>query len=114
MANVIDFRNMRPPTLPLIMNDEAGTAIDVTPPTVDLVEELKTNLPHLQELLTGEDPEIRTGLYDLAARLISCNRNLRRVTGEQLRMVYRLSEEDLVVFFSAYTDFISGIEHAKN
>ena len=112
--NTLQFNRYRPPILPVELMDEQRTVLHITPPTVDLQEELRAKISGLNALLTGTDDEKRQGLYDLAARLMSCNRNMRQITPEQLRIAYGLDEEDLVVFFEAYADFLKGIENAKN
>lgn len=114
MANALVFNRHRPPVLPVELMDDQQTVINVTPPTVDLQEELRARLVDLNALLNGDDDEKREALFDLAARLMSCNRNMRKITPEQLRKTYRVDEEDLVVFFNAYAEFLTGIEHAKN
>lgn len=114
MANTLNFNRHRPPILPVELMDEQRTVLHVTPPTVDLQEELRARLADLTALLTGENAEMREALYDLAARLMSCNRNMRQITPEQLRTTYGLDEEDLVVFYNAYADFLTDLERAKN
>mgnify|MGYP003307081431 CR=1 FL=1 len=110
----LNFNRYRPPILPVEMPDEAGTVLHVTPPTVDLQEELRARATDLYALLNGEDDEKREALWDLAARLMSCNRNMRRITVEQLRATFKLDEEDLAVFFEKYVNFLNRIENAKN
>lgn len=112
--NTLNFNRYRPPILPVEMLDDERTVINVVPPTVDLQEELRASTADLYALLNGDDESKRIGLWDLAARLMSCNRNMRKVTPEQLRNTFRLDEEDLVVFYEAYADFLKGIEKAKN
>ena len=114
MANTLQFERYRPPILPVELMDKQRTILNVTPPTVDLQEELRAKVGDLNDLLNGTDDEKRLGLWDLAARLMSCNRNMRQITPEQLCTAYGLDEEDLVVFFEAYADFLKGIENAKN
>lgn len=110
----LNFNQYRPPILPVEMMDDAKTVIHVVAPTVDLQEELRANVGDLNALFTGDDDEKRAGLFDLAARLMSCNRNMRKITPEQLRTTFRLDEEDLVVFYHEYVNFLTGIENAKN
>lgn len=114
MANTLNFNKYRPPVLPVELTDETTILLRVTPPTVELQEELRGRQTDLQALLSGGDDEIRETLYDLAARLMSCNRNLRTITAEMLRVNYGLDEEDLIVFFQAYADFLKELENAKN
>ena len=112
--NTLNFNKYRPPILPVEMLDDEHTVIHVVPPTVDLQEELRASTADLYSLLNGDDENKREGLFDLAARLMSCNRNMRKITPEQLRTTFRLDEEDLVVFYEAYVGFLTGIENAKN
>ena len=114
MAKTLDFNVIAPPTLPLIMRDDRRTEIIVTTPTEGLVEELQATLPELQSVLSGGDRESVELCYDLAARLINCNRSFITVTAEELRKKYGLDLEGLVVFYSAYADFIQEINSAKN
>lgn len=114
MAEVLRFDRHRPPLLPVELMDDAHTIINLIPPTVELQEELRANLGRLSALLSREDSGMVDTLYDLAARLMSCNRNLLRVTGHDLRTTYKMDAADLVVFFYAYADFIREIENAKN
>lgn len=114
MAELLKFDRHRPPILPVEMMDDARTVINVVLPTVELQEELRARRSEFDELLSDDATETRAALFDLAARLMSCNRNMRKITPEDLRKVYNLDEEDLVVFFYAYADFVKGIENAKN
>jgi hypothetical protein len=111
MSNTVDFNRYRPPILRVPLT---GIMLHVTPPTFDLQEELRARLPELNALLTGGEDEQRAGMYDLAARLMSCNRNMRKITAVELQEEHGLDEEYLVVFFNAYADFVKGIENLKN
>jgi hypothetical protein len=96
------------------MPDEDSTVLHIVPPTVDLQEELRASKDDLTALLDGGDEDKRAALYDLAARLMSCNRNMVKITPEALRKTYRIDCEDLVEFFQGYVNFVKGIENAKN
>lgn len=114
MAKTLDFNVLVPPTLPLVMRDDRRTEIVVTLPTEGLVEELQNLGPHMTEMLQENESEAIPAIYDLAARLISCNRAGLQVTAEDLRDKYRLNLEALVVFYNVYLDFIGEINKAKN
>lgn len=114
MAKVLDFNTVERPVLELIMQDEARTHILVSTPTEGLVEELAALAPQLENLQQAEDEEAIATIYDLAARLINCNRNFVKVTPEDLRGKFRMNFESLVIFFGAYIDFINDIKKAKN
>lgn len=114
MAKTLDFNKVNRPVLQLIMQDEARTEINVSTPTESLVEELKEMLPELERVLAPGDKDSTLAAYDLAARLINCNRSLVRVTGEELLTKYHMDLESLLIFYGAYTDFITEIQEAKN
>lgn len=114
MAKTLDFNTFNRPVLELVMRDDERTTIKVCTPNEGLIEELQAMLPELEPVLkTGDKASIAT-IYDLAAKLINCNRSFIKVTGDDLRNKYRLDLEALIMFFSAYMDFISEITNAKN
>ena len=114
-----DFNALNRPTLPLCMCDEAKTVITVTTPSEVLVEELEATLPELKTIVAGKDDAAVTLCYDLAARLISCNREDLQVSVDDLRAKYWPEDKYanmlyLVAFFNAYLDYIAEINNAKN
>lgn len=115
----LDFNSINRPVLELTMADEGATNIAVTTPYEALVEELETTLPELKNILSGADEATTDCCYDLAAKLISCNKQELEVTAEELKTKYWPKNKTenllyLVTFFSAYQDFINEINHAKN
>lgn len=112
--STVDFNRYRPPILTVPLLDADKTVLHVTLPTVDLQEELRANAGTFNSLLDGGSKEHRAVLFDLAARLMSCNRNWLEIRPEELRTKYNLDEEDLVVFFDQYVDFVRRTENAKN
>lgn len=114
MAKTLDFNSIKRPTLPLIMKDDDRTHIDVTVPTEGLVSELIATAPELEAVVKNGDSASIRAVYDLAARLISCNRGEIPVTADDLIEKYNLDLEAIIVFYGAYTDFINEIANAKN
>ena len=112
--SIVNFNRYRPPILEVPLLDADETILQVTPPTVDLQEELRATAPTFNALLEGGNEEHRAAVWDLCARLMSCNRNWLKITPEDLRKKYKLVEEDLVVFLEGYVAFLNGIENAKN
>lgn len=112
--STVDFNRHRPPFLEVPLFDKDETVLHVTPPTVDLQEELRASAGDFRALLAGGDDQKRAALWDLAARLMSANRNMTKITPELLRKKYKLVEDDLVVFFQDYAAFVNRIENAKN
>ena len=113
MAKTLDFNALVPPTLPLVMCDSARTRIDVTMPTEGLVEELEKVAPAMHAGLESDETGIPV-VYDLAARLISCNKQGLAVSADDLRDKYKLNLEALIVFYNVYLDFINEAASAKN
>lgn len=115
MTKVLDLNNVEQhPTLELTMQDKDRTTLLVTIPSEGLINELEAMGPELSSIMTKGDKAGTDQAFDLAARLISCNRNGKKITATQLRKVYNMSFESLIVFMSAYLDFIEEITKAKN
>ena len=106
MSEILIFDRYRPPIFPIQLLDKARTVIHVVPPTVELQEELQSRQTELHSLLDGGDEEQRTAMWDLAARLMSCNRNRRIFTADALSGKYGLDEFDLGIFYEKYTEFL--------
>ena len=83
-------------------------------PTEGLIEELDETLPELEYVLACGDKSMIRAVYELAAKLINCNRSFITVTPEELRDKYHFDLDALIIFFDAYTDFIEELNHAKN
>lgn len=114
MARVLDLNTTERPTLELTLQDKERTTVLVSTPTEALVQELNQLAPEMTKVLQSGSAESMAAMYDLAAKLISCNRNGIQITAEELRSKYRMGLESALIFFSAYMDFIEEITKAKN
>lgn len=114
MAKVLDLNNLNSPTLELTLQDEQRTTVRLTVPTEDIVQELTMLSPEALDNVKRGDRNSVEFVYDLAARLISCNRDFLKVTADELRGKYRMDMYSAVVFFNAYMDFINELTNAKN
>ena len=115
----LDFRTLTMPTLELDMVDEDNTHITVTTPTEELVEELEAMRSNVSTLFAADNPDSTDACYDLAARVMSCNRQGISVTADDLKNKYwpkdkRHNQLHLLAFFKAYLDFIEEIQNEKN
>lgn len=115
----LDFRTFNRPVLELTMVDAAETTINVTSPTQGLIAELEAMLPELEGIYAAGDKVAIDAIYDLAARLISCNKEGLQVTAADLRGKYWPAEPVAnmlyaVGFYSAYMDFVQEINAGKN
>ena len=115
----LDFNKINRPVLELTMMDEAQTVLHVTSPSEGLVEDLEAMLPELEQVFAPGNEGTVDASYDLAAKLMSCNKQGVTVTPDDLRTKYwpkdRLTNmENLVFFIGAYMDFLEEIKNAKN
>lgn len=108
----LDFSGQKLPVLPVKLR--GGVEIKVLPPTVALMAALQDELPTLEAVLGGGDAEAVAEMYDLCARLLSCNRQGMEFSGPDLMHKYDLSAEDLYEFFTAYTIFLEQLQSQKN
>lgn len=114
MPKTLDFNINRRPTITVKMKDEDQTIFHLTTPTVELVNRIREGLPDLQAVLQTGDAETSRAIYALAADLINCNMDAITVTGEDLAQRYEMNLEDMMVFFSAYLDFLDEVHKLKN
>lgn len=114
MAKGLNFRSFSQPTLPIIMNDADETLFTVITPSVELVERLEANKDNIAATFEKGDESTLDQVWGLAASLISCNRECRQVTVEELKGRYGMRYQMLLAFYMAYSEFINEIENAKN
>ena len=110
----LDFNAINEPVLELTMQDEDKTVIEVVAPSEGLIEELMNMGPELDEIARSGDARSIKAIYDLAARLINCNRSFVTVTAEELRDKYKMKLYSMIIFYNSYFDFVSEINSAKN
>ena len=111
---VLDLNGVNRSTLELTLQDDERTLVHVSMPTEGLMQELQSTAPEMMDVVRSGSKDGIREIYDLAARLISCNRDFLKITGEDLRTKYRMDLESAVIFFSAYLDFINEIIREKN
>lgn len=114
MARSLNFRQFAQPTLPITMNDAEETLFTLTAPSVELVERLQANQDVLIATFQKGNRESLDEIWKLAADLISCNREGRQVTADELKSRYGMSYKMLFAFLTAYGEFIAEIDEAKN
>lgn len=114
MAKGLNFRNFSQPMLPINMNDAEETLFTLVSPTVEMVERLEANKDSIISVIEKGDRESFNELWKLAADLISCNRENRKVTVEELKGKYGMNYVMLLAFFTVYNEFIGEIENEKN
>lgn len=115
MAKRLDFNSIQRPTLELTMPDEAKTKLKLVCPNEALIEKLEAVGPEMVEIMEKNDLNSIRAVFDLAAKLMSCNDEGKQITADDIRDKYKLGLDAMVIFFSAYNDFIDEeIKNAKN
>lgn len=114
MAKGLNFRNFEQPSFPLYMNDAEETLFTVTSPTVALVERIEANQDEIVDTLRKGDRESLDEMWQLAADLISCNREHRPVTVAELKGRYGMTYPMFVAFWLYYMEFLNEIKQEKN
>ena len=114
MSKTFDFNSVKKHYLTVKLADEKNTTLLVgTPPKaiMDKITQLQADFNDM----TDEDKtngEIMDDLYDVCARIMSCNKAGVKISAEYLGNL--LDFEDIFLFFNAYVGFIEEISTAKN
>lgn len=109
----LNLNTVQRPTLKLTLMDEEQTVLRVKVPTLDMFKEMQSMASSLKGVESGEQESVDT-LYEVLARLLSVNRDYRKVTADELRNKYNVDLESAIIVFKAYMDFISAIANGKN
>lgn len=109
-----DFNAIEQPTWTVVLKDDARTAVQLTAPTVDLVDRLVAVTPELQHVVEAKDGRTIRAVYSLVADVMNCNTDGFTFTAEELRDRYKLSLVDICVFMAGFLEFIKEMQNAKN
>ena len=104
----LDFNLIKRHYLPITLNDENKTHLDIMTPTKRLYSAILT-LPDMEGEVKPEDLD---QIYYVCAQLMSRNKQSRKVTREDLKEC--LDYEDLALFMAAYVNFLAEIASEKN
>lgn len=113
MGAVLDFNRLLQPVLTVTLSDPEKTTLHVNSPSLELVREIQLNFSELVRILSTETGEELEAAYDLAAKVMSCNREKRIVTHEELKKC-GVDTQALTAFFVQYVDFLEELKNAKN
>lgn len=113
MARTLDFNNLQSSILDITLRDEAHTVVHLDIPNEALINELQNMGPEIESMKTGNQAAVKS-IYDLAARLISCNMDYFQTTGDELEKKYNINLVLLMQFFTAYFDCITELQNTKN
>lgn len=113
MAKVLDLNSVQESILDLTLQDEARTVVHLDFPSEALVQELEAMEGELNKLKDGSVDSINL-VYDLLARLISCNFDGFKTTGPELREKYRMTIYSAIKVYKAYISVIEEVSNLKN
>ena len=113
MARVLDLNEVQSSFMDLTLRDKERTVVHLDIPTEGLISELQNMQEDLDRMKTGDRPAV-LAIYDLMARLVSCNLDYFTVTGEELPRKYGMNLVLALQFFSAYMDCVEELANRKN
>lgn len=110
----LDLNKAKRQSFPVTMMDEKQTVFNLVMPNAETIKRLQTIYRELPSVMNGDDPEALDACYEVAAELFSRNRMQSEVTAEELKSIYAMEIEDLILFFNAYMEFIRELTKSKN
>lgn len=113
MAKLLDFNKVKKKYLTVKLADENNTTLMIGTPTKAIMDDLmllQASMENIQEDETNA--EAVDDLYFACARVMSRNKGGIKVTKEFLENLFDF--EDIMIFFSAYMDFVNEITDSKN
>lgn len=116
MSKVFDFNALTQHTLETRLGGPENTVLHVTTPPERLIEQLAASQDEMYDLWKSEGRNIEKARasYEMAAAIISCNTEGRKVTAEDLRDKFNVYPAALAAYLTAYMDFINEFHNAKN
>lgn len=111
---MLDFNAVQQPTWPIKLKDDAQTIVNLSVPTVELVDRLMAVAPELREVAEQKDGKTIRAVYSLVADIMNCNDDGFKFTAEELRDKYHLTLLDVFRLVAGYMDFIKELQEAKN
>lgn len=111
---MLDFNALQQPTWPLKLKDEAQTVVNLSTPSVALVDRLTAMTPALQEAAQTKDGKTIRAVFELIAEIMNCNEDGFIFTAEELRDRYKMSLLDAFRFTAGYMEFVQEMQEAKN
>lgn len=111
---MLDFNAIQQPTWAIKLKDDEQTVVNLSAPSVDLVDRLVAATPELQDAAKTKDGKTIRAIYALVADVLNCNDDGFAFTAEELRDRYRLTLLDVFKFVAGYLEFIKEIQDVKN
>lgn len=111
---MLDFNAIQQPTWAIKLKDDEQTIVNISAPTVELVDRLIAATPELQEAAKTKDGKTIRAIYELVADVMNCNDDGFIFKADELRGKYRMTLIDVFKFVAGYLDFMKEMQEAKN
>lgn len=111
---MLDFNAIQQPTWPVRLKDDAQTIVNLSAPTVQLLDRLMAAAPEMNEAAKTKDGRTVRALYELIADIMNCNDDGYAFTADELRDKYHMTLLDVFRLSAGYMEFIKEIQDAKN
>lgn len=113
MSTPINFNNMQKRYLSVTLADEKNTTLLIGTPTKAIMDDLISLQNSINTYSENEtNVDAFDAIYGACARVMSRNKAGVKITKEQLEEI--LDYEDILIFFSAYLNFVSELKNQKN
>lgn len=110
MSKTLNFNNLKKKYLTVTLADEKETTLMVITPTKALLDSFLAMKDAITENDRGD--EALDELYGICAKLLSRNKTGTHISKEMLEDIFDF--EDIIIFVTAYTNFIHEVTSAKN
>lgn len=111
---MLDFNAIQQPTWPVKLKDDAQTVVNITQPTVELLDRLIAATPAMTTATKTKDGNTVRALFELIADVMNCNDDGYIFTAIELRDKYKMTLADVIIFTASYMEFVKEIQDAKN
>ena len=113
MSKPLNFNNLNKRYLTITLADENNTTLLVGTPTKAIMDDLVLLQSSFETLNEGDtNVEATEELYRACAKIMSRNKAGVQVSSEYLSEI--LDFEDIMIFFTAYMDFVTEVTNSKN
>lgn len=111
---MLDFNSIQQPTWPVKLKDKDQTIVNLSVPSVQLLDRLMASAPEMTDAAKTKDGRTVRALYELIADIMNCNDDGYTFTAEELRDTYHMTLLDVFRFTAGYMEFCKEIQDAKN
>jgi hypothetical protein len=117
MAKTLNFNTIKKKYLTVTFRDEEKTTVMIGTPNKAIMDELVSLNNDLKDMKdennrTHIDDDTMDDLYRVSAKVISNNKGGVKMSKEKLEELFDF--EDMLIFFTAYMEFMEELTNTKN